>query len=326
MTAAEINGLLDGPDRLHPRDPRRVRGHQQGPGDAPHAADVGRQLDPRDRPRRRDAHRRRGDRPDQPAPVARRRRVRDDERRRRLRRHRPDAPDVPQEARRARSPPTTTRRPSVDGHARRSSRSSSGSPGWPARSAFVIGLMPDELAGDGPQRQPRCRPAGMAVAIGATAILILVRQLRRRRVQRRRLGDHRRRHRDRRRARPVHGPDREDDRDAAAGVAVQRGRRRRGGPDRDRRLPRLVRRRPPSGSTINIFIVLDIIIGSITFTGSLIASGKLQGLIPGKPILVPGGRLVTARPRRDHGRRGGLPVRGRHAERRGHARRSSPRR
>jgi proton-translocating NAD(P)+ transhydrogenase subunit beta len=43
----------------------------------------------------------------------------------------------------------------------------------------------------------------------------------------------------------------------------------------------------------NVFIVLDIIIGSITFTGSLIASGKLQGLIPGKPILIPGGQLVT---------------------------------
>ena len=43
----------------------------------------------------------------------------------------------------------------------------------------------------------------------------------------------------------------------------------------------------------NVFIVLDIIIGSITFTGSLIASGKLQGLIAGKPILIPGGRLVT---------------------------------
>jgi NAD(P) transhydrogenase subunit beta len=43
----------------------------------------------------------------------------------------------------------------------------------------------------------------------------------------------------------------------------------------------------------NIFIVLDIIIGSITFSGSLIASGKLQGLIAGKPILVPGGQLVT---------------------------------
>src|SRR4051794_38312534 len=43
----------------------------------------------------------------------------------------------------------------------------------------------------------------------------------------------------------------------------------------------------------NIFSVLDIIIGSITFSGSLIASGKLQGLVPGKPIMVPGGQLVT---------------------------------
>jgi NAD(P) transhydrogenase subunit beta len=43
----------------------------------------------------------------------------------------------------------------------------------------------------------------------------------------------------------------------------------------------------------NLFIVLDIIIGSITFTGSIVASGKLQGLIPGRPIMIPGGRLVT---------------------------------
>jgi NAD(P) transhydrogenase subunit beta len=43
----------------------------------------------------------------------------------------------------------------------------------------------------------------------------------------------------------------------------------------------------------HIFIVLDIIIGSITFTGSIVASGKLQGLIPGKPIRIPGGQLVT---------------------------------
>jgi NAD(P) transhydrogenase subunit beta len=45
---------------------------------------------------------------------------------------------------------------------------------------------------------------------------------------------------------------------------------------------------------VSIPTVLDVIIGSVTFTGSLIASGKLQGLIAGKPILVPGGRLVTA--------------------------------
>ena len=43
----------------------------------------------------------------------------------------------------------------------------------------------------------------------------------------------------------------------------------------------------------NVFIVLDIIIGSITFTGSLVASGKLQGLISGQPIMIPGGQLVT---------------------------------
>jgi NAD(P) transhydrogenase subunit beta len=52
-----------------------------------------------------------------------------------------------------------------------------------------------------------------------------------------------------------------------------------------------------AGGTVRIdehvFIVLDIIIGSITFTGSIIASGKLQGLIPGKPIQIPGGQLVT---------------------------------
>ncbi|HET6222819.1 MAG TPA: NAD(P)(+) transhydrogenase (Re/Si-specific) subunit beta, partial [Dongiaceae bacterium] len=39
--------------------------------------------------------------------------------------------------------------------------------------------------------------------------------------------------------------------------------------------------------------VLDVVIGSITFTGSLIASGKLMGVIPGKPIRIPGGQLVT---------------------------------
>ena len=44
---------------------------------------------------------------------------------------------------------------------------------------------------------------------------------------------------------------------------------------------------------IQVATVLDVVIGCITFTGSLVASGKLQGLIPGKPILIPGGRIVT---------------------------------
>jgi NAD(P) transhydrogenase subunit beta len=42
-----------------------------------------------------------------------------------------------------------------------------------------------------------------------------------------------------------------------------------------------------------VFVVLGAVFGSVTFTGSLIAGGKLQGLIPGKPIVVPGGQIVT---------------------------------
>jgi H+-translocating NAD(P) transhydrogenase subunit beta len=50
-----------------------------------------------------------------------------------------------------------------------------------------------------------------------------------------------------------------------------------------------------SGAPIDttIFVVLGALIGSVTFTGSLIAGGKLQGLIAGKPIYVPGGQVVT---------------------------------
>ena len=43
-----------------------------------------------------------------------------------------------------------------------------------------------------------------------------------------------------------------------------------------------------------VFVVLGAAIGSVTFSGSLIASGKLQGLVPGQPITFPGSRLVTA--------------------------------
>jgi len=40
-------------------------------------------------------------------------------------------------------------------------------------------------------------------------------------------------------------------------------------------------------------IVLDVVIGGVTFSGSLIASGKLAGLVPGRPILMRGGRTVN---------------------------------
>ncbi len=39
--------------------------------------------------------------------------------------------------------------------------------------------------------------------------------------------------------------------------------------------------------------VLDVVIGAITFSGSLVAAGKLAGNIPGRPITFPGGRLLS---------------------------------
>jgi NAD(P) transhydrogenase subunit beta len=42
-----------------------------------------------------------------------------------------------------------------------------------------------------------------------------------------------------------------------------------------------------------LFIIADVLIGSVTFTGSLIASAKLMGRIKGQPILIPGGKIVS---------------------------------
>ena len=53
------------------------------------------------------------------------------------------------------------------------------------------------------------------------------------------------------------------------------------------------RRRRPAAIDTHIFVVLDIVIGSITFTGSLIAVGQAPGAHPGQADLVPGGQLVT---------------------------------
>ncbi|HLN66748.1 MAG TPA: NAD(P)(+) transhydrogenase (Re/Si-specific) subunit beta [Streptosporangiaceae bacterium] len=46
------------------------------------------------------------------------------------------------------------------------------------------------------------------------------------------------------------------------------------------------------GST-TVFTVLDVLIGSVTFSGSIIAAGKLQGFIPGQPLIFKGGRLLN---------------------------------
>ena len=50
---------------------------------------------------------------------------------------------------------------------------------------------------------------------------------------------------------------------------------------------------PEESISTAVFVVLGAVIGSVTFSGSLIASGKLMGRISGKPIAVPGGRITT---------------------------------
>jgi NAD(P) transhydrogenase subunit beta len=47
------------------------------------------------------------------------------------------------------------------------------------------------------------------------------------------------------------------------------------------------------GLSTSIPIVLDVLIGSVTFSGSLIAAGKLQGVIPGRPLTFRGGRALN---------------------------------
>jgi len=43
-----------------------------------------------------------------------------------------------------------------------------------------------------------------------------------------------------------------------------------------------------------VSILLSILIGAITFTGSFIAFGKLQGVLPGRPLLFPGQQALNA--------------------------------
>lgn len=38
---------------------------------------------------------------------------------------------------------------------------------------------------------------------------------------------------------------------------------------------------------------LDILIGAVTFSGSIVAAGKLQGIVPGRPIVFPGARALN---------------------------------
>ena len=50
---------------------------------------------------------------------------------------------------------------------------------------------------------------------------------------------------------------------------------------------------PALDPTTSVPLVLDVLIGSVTFSGSLIAAGTLQGIVPGMPILFPGSRAAN---------------------------------
>jgi H+-translocating NAD(P) transhydrogenase subunit beta len=46
-------------------------------------------------------------------------------------------------------------------------------------------------------------------------------------------------------------------------------------------------------ATTSVFTLLDVIIGAVTFSGSLIAAGKLQGVVNSAPVTFPGARIVN---------------------------------
>ena len=45
--------------------------------------------------------------------------------------------------------------------------------------------------------------------------------------------------------------------------------------------------------TTTVTTVLDVIIGAVTFSGSIVAAGKLQGVIPGQPLIFRGSRALN---------------------------------
>ena len=47
------------------------------------------------------------------------------------------------------------------------------------------------------------------------------------------------------------------------------------------------------GAATSVTTLLDVIIGGVTFSGSIIAAGKLQGIITSAPVTFPGARVVN---------------------------------
>src|SRR5215467_564351 len=272
---------------LRARAARRVRGHQQGARDLAHPADVRGELDPRHRPGGRHAHRgHRGQRA-RLHPRLRRRRVRRDERGRRLRRHRADAQDVP-------AHPGTGAR---GGHPGRGQRPGHRRPGmstfhWvtqllyvAAAVCFVLGLHLMNSPATA-RRGNQVSTAGMALAIATTFALV------------------------------VHAGTVTTTGWIVmiAGVLVGAG----AGLYSARTvqmtaMPQLVSLFNAVGggaaalvgvhdymqagasvsATTSVTTLLDVIIGAVTFSGSLIAAGKLQGVITSAPVTFPGARVVN---------------------------------
>jgi NAD(P) transhydrogenase subunit beta len=50
---------------------------------------------------------------------------------------------------------------------------------------------------------------------------------------------------------------------------------------------------PTIAARISVTSVLDVVIGAVTLSGSIVAAGKLQGFIPSNPVVIPAGRLVN---------------------------------
>ncbi|MDQ3388390.1 MAG: NAD(P)(+) transhydrogenase (Re/Si-specific) subunit beta [Gemmatimonadota bacterium] len=51
---------------------------------------------------------------------------------------------------------------------------------------------------------------------------------------------------------------------------------------------------PPPSATLVVMVMLSVLIGAVTFSGSLVAYGKLSGRVSGSPLSFPGMRAVSA--------------------------------